>query len=551
MAKEIKFSDDAKKGILNGVTKLAKSVEATLGPKGRTVVIEKDGGFYSATKDGVTVAQSIEFEDKLENAGAQMVKEVASQVNDEAGDGTTTATVLARKIVEEGFDYIQGCANPVDLKRGMDKAVKHICNELDDLATHVKSYDDIKHVATISANNDEHVGTLIANAMDEVGTEGVVTVENSNTHEDELEIVEGMQLDTGYLSPYFVNKQSEMIAQYTDPLVLLVDDKITDIKKMVKVLEYCIAADKPLVLVAEDVTGDALAGLIVNNARGTLKCCAVKAPGFGDKRTAMLEDLAIVTKATVVSSKKAMSLDKFDTEWFGTAKTVSCTMKNAVFVDGAGDAKDINDRVEEIKTLIEQSSSHYEIEQMQSRMGKLSGGVAIIKIGAHSELELKEKKDRVEDSLNATRAALDEGIIPGGGAALKWITEYPEQENAQPEEPENQDEGTGMEIVGDACQEPFYKIMTNAGLDSDDIWSQIVTKAYASDDSTTKNEDMSWGYNVKTDEVVNMMEAGVIDPVKVTKSAIEKAVSVAGTILMTEAIVTIKPGDEEDAPQMF
>ena len=461
MAKEIKFSDDAKKGILNGVTKLAKSVEATLGPKGRTVVIEKDGGFYSATKDGVTVAQSIEFEDKLENAGAQMVKEVASQVNDEAGDGTTTATVLARKIVE------------------------------------------------------------------------------------------GMQLDTGYLSPYFVNKQSEMIAQYTDPLVLLVDDKITDIKKMVKVLEYCIAADKPLVLVAEDVTGDALAGLIVNNARGTLKCCAVKAPGFGDKRTAMLEDLAIVTKATVVSSKKAMSLDKFDTEWFGTAKTVSCTMKNAVFVDGAGDAKDINDRVEEIKTLIEQSSSHYEIEQMQSRMGKLSGGVAIIKIGAHSELELKEKKDRVEDSLNATRAALDEGIIPGGGAALKWITEYPEQENAQPEEPENQDEGTGMEIVGDACQEPFYKIMTNAGLDSDDIWSQIVTKAYASDDSTTKNEDMSWGYNVKTDEVVNMMEAGVIDPVKVTKSAIEKAVSVAGTILMTEAIVTIKPGDEEDAPQMF
>ena len=303
MAKEIKFSDDAKKGILNGVTKLAKSVEATLGPKGRTVVIEKDGGFYSATKDGVTVAQSIEFEDKLENAGAQMVKEVASQVNDEAGDGTTTATVLARKIVEEGFDYIQGGANPVDLKRGMDKAVKHICNELDDLATHVKSYDDIKHVATISANNDEHVGTLIANAMDEVGTEGVVTVENSNTHEDELEIVEGMQLDTGYLSPYFVNKQTEMIAQYSDPLVLLVDEKVNDIKKLVKVLEYCIASDKPLVLVAEDVTGDALAGLIVNNARGTLKCCAVKAPGFGDKRTAMLEDLAIVTNATVVSSK--------------------------------------------------------------------------------------------------------------------------------------------------------------------------------------------------------------------------------------------------------
>ena len=551
MAKEIKFSDDAKSGILSGVTKLAKSVEATLGPKGRTVVIEKEGGFYSATKDGVTVAQSIEFEDKLENAGAQMVKEVASQVNDEAGDGTTTATVLARKIVEEGFEYIQGGANPVDLKRGMDKAAKHVCNELDNLATHIKDYDDIKHVATISANNDEHVGTLIANAMDEVGTEGVVTVENSNTHEDELEIVEGMQLDTGYLSPYFVNKQQEMLAQHTDPLILLVDEKITDIKKLVKVMEYCIASDKPLVLVAEDVTGDALAGLIVNNARGTLKCCAVKAPGFGDKRSAMLEDLAIVTNATVVSSKRAMTLDKFDTEWFGTAKTVSCTMKKAVFVDGAGESAKIESRIEEIKTLIDQSNSHYEIEQMQSRMGKLSGGVAIIKIGAHSELELKEKKDRVEDSLNATRAALDEGIIPGGGSALKWITEYPDQEHTQPLDAENADEATGMEIVDDACKEPFYKIMTNAGLDAGEIWSNIVDKAYSTDDVTTKNEDMSWGYNVKTEKVVNMMEDGVIDPVRVTKAAIEKAVSVAGTILMTEAIVTIKPGDESDAPPMF
>ena len=551
MAKEIKFSDDAKSGILSGVTKLAKSVEATLGPKGRTVVIEKEGGFYSATKDGVTVAQSIEFEDKLENAGAQMVKEVASQVNDEAGDGTTTATVLARKIVEEGFEYIQGGANPVDLKRGMDKAAKHVCNELDNLATHIKDYDDIKHVATISANNDEHVGTLIANAMDEVGTEGVVTVENSNTHEDELEIVEGMQLDTGYLSPYFVNKQQDMLAQHTDPLILLVDEKITDIKKLVKVMEYCIASDKPLVLVAEDVTGDALAGLIVNNARGTLKCCAVKAPGFGDKRSAMLEDLAIVTNATVVSSKRAMTLDKFDTEWFGTAKTVSCTMKKAVFVDGAGESANIESRIEEIKTLIDQSNSHYEIEQMQSRMGKLSGGVAIIKIGAHSELELKEKKDRVEDSLNATRAALDEGIIPGGGSALKWITEYPDQEHTQPLDAENADEATGMEIVDDACKEPFYKIMTNAGLDAGEIWSNIVDKAYSTDEVTTKNEDMSWGYNVKTEKVVNMMEDGVIDPVRVTKAAIEKAVSVAGTILMTEAIVTIKPGDESDAPPMF
>ena len=537
MAKEIKFSSDAKSGILEGVEKLAKSVEATLGPKGRTVVIEKEGGFFSATKDGVSVAQAIEFEDKLENAGAQMVKEVASQVNDEAGDGTTTATVLAHTIVKAGFDEISNGANPVDVKRGMDKAAKAVCDELDNMAQHVKDYDDIKHVATISANNDEHVGTLIANSMDEVGTDGVVTVENSNTHEDELEIVEGMQLDTGYLSPYFVNNQSEMIAQYTDPLVLLVDEKLSDIKKLVKVLEYCIASDKPLVIVAEDVTGDALAGLIVNNARGTLKCCAVKAPGFGDKRTAMLEDLAIVTNATVVSSKKAMSLEKFDDEWFGTAKTVSATMKNCVFVDGAGDSDSISNRIDEIKTLIDQSSSHYEIEQMQSRMGKLAGGVAIIKIGAHSELELKEKKDRVEDSLNATRAALDEGIIPGGGSALKWVADTLFDEAP---DVDNDDQLVGFNIVEQACHAPFNKIMHNAGLEPEKLWEDV-----------TATLDKSAGYNVKTDEVVNMLEAGVIDPVKVTKSAIEKSVSVAGTILMTEAIITVKPGDEDDSPQMF
>ena len=328
-----------------------------------------------------------------------------------------------------------------------------------------------------------------------------------------------------------------MIAQYTDPLVLLVDEKLSDIKKLVKVLEYCIASDKPLVIVAEDVTGDALAGLIVNNARGTLKCCAVKAPGFGDKRTAMLEDLAIVTNATVVSSKKAMSLEKFDDEWFGTAKTVSATMKNCVFVDGAGNSDDIAGRIDEIKTLIDQSSSHYEIEQMQSRMGKLAGGVAIIKIGAHSELELKEKKDRVEDSLNATRAALDEGIIPGGGSALKWVADTLFDEAP---EVDNDDQLVGFNIVEQACHAPFNKIMHNAGLEPEKLWEAV-----------TATLDKSAGYNVKTDEVVNMLEAGVIDPVKVTKSAIEKSVSVAGTILMTEAIITVKPGDEDDSPQMF
>jgi len=528
-SKNISFSQDAKEGIMAGVSKLAKSVEATLGPKGRTVVIEKEGGFFSATKDGVSVAESINFEDKLENAGAQMVKEVASQVNDEAGDGTTTATVLANAILNRGFAAIKEGANPVDIKAGIDHAVDDICKQLDELATNVKSFEDISQVASISANNDTQIGKLIASAIDEVGTEGVVTVENSNTADDELEIVEGLQLDTGYLSPYFVNNQQEMVAQYTDPLILIVDDRLTDIKKLVKVLEYCIAAAKPLVIVAEDVTGDALAGLIVNNARGTLKCCAIKAPGFGDKRTAMLEDLAIVTNGTVVSSKKAMSLDKFNTDWFGTAKTVTSTMKKAVFVDGAGNSDEIANRIEEIKTLIDQSTSHYEIEQMQSRLGKLSGGVAIIKIGAHSELELKERKDRVEDSLNATRAALDEGIVPGGGVAL--LNCPPKFEADLPSDVE-----TGVQIVSSAIKAPITAILKNAGLNHKDIITTI---------STT--EDLI-GFDAAKGSFCNMIETGIIDPVKVTKTALKKAASVAGTILMTEAIVTINPSEETDQP---
>jgi len=535
MNKNIEFSNDAKSGILKGVDKLAKAVTSTLGPKGRTVVIEKEGGFYSATKDGVSVAEVIKFEDKLEDAGAQMVKEVASQVNDEAGDGTTTATVLAHNIVTEGFKAVEDGANPVDVKRGMDKAVEVILEKLDDAAKVVSTYDEIKQVASISANSDEKVGYLIANAIDEVGTDGVVTVENSNTHEDELEIVEGMQLDKGYLSPYFVNNQTEMIAQYENPYILLVDETLNDIKKLVKVLEYCIQIDKPLVIVAQDVTGDALAGLIVNNARGTLKCCAVKAPAFGDKRTDILEDLAIITGATVVSSKKAMHVDKFDPEWLGTAKTVTANSQKTVFVDGPGTKEQIEDRITEIKTLIDQSTSHYEIELMQKRLGKLSGGVAIIKIGAHSELELKEKKDRVEDSLNATRAALDDGIIEGGGVALlNCTTTEPEPQHTITDT----DQAVGWQIVMNSLTAPLKAIVHNAGLNFNDIYSKL-----------NSSTEPGMGFDVSGEQYTNMFDAGIIDPVKVTKTAITKAVSVAGTILMTEAVITNI--DEEEAAPSF
>jgi len=535
MNKNIEFANDAKAGILKGVDKLAKAVTSTLGPKGRTVVIEKEGGFYSATKDGVSVAEVIKFEDKLEDAGAQMVKEVASQVNDEAGDGTTTATVLAHDIVTEGFKAVESGANPVDIKRGMDKAVDVIIDKLDDAAKVVSTYDEIKQVASISANSDEKVGYLIANAIDEVGTDGVVTVENSNTHEDELEIVEGMQLDKGYLSPYFVNNQTEMIAQYENPYILLVDEQLNDIKKLVKVLEYCIQIDKPLVIVAPDITGDALAGLIVNNARGTLKCCAVKAPAFGDKRTDILEDLAIITGGTVISSKKAMHVDKFDPEWLGTAKTVTANSQKCVFVDGPGTKDQIEDRIQEIKTLIDQSTSHYEIELMQKRLGKLSGGVAIIKIGAHSELELKEKKDRVEDSLNATRAALDDGIIEGGGVALINCAVLQSDDDIS-NDISGTDQAIGWDIVMNSLRTPLKAIVHNAGINFTNIYNNIVN-----------SDKPGHGYDVSTEKYVNMFDAGIIDPVKVTKTALTKAVSVAGTILMTEAVIT-NIDEEEAAP---
>jgi len=521
MAKKLDFGANARLELLKGVEQLSDAVSATLGPKGRNVVLEKNGEYHS-TKDGVSVAKEIELEDQLQNAGVQMVKEVAQQANDVTGDGTTTATVLAHSILKEGYRAIQSGANPVEVKRGIDKAVVSVVNKLDEISQDVKGSADIKQVGTISSNNDEHIGNLISAAMDKVGAEGVITVEDSNTSDDELDVVEGMQLERGYSSPYFINNQSEMQVQMEDPLVFIYDARLNNLKNLVKPLEYAIAQNRPLFIIAEDIEGEALAGLIVNNARGTLKCACIKAPGFGDKRNDILEDIAVLTGATVVSPTKGMKLDKtFDSTWFGTCKTITCDNKSTVIVDGAGSAEDISSRIEELKSQIDISTNDYEVEGMQERLGKLSGGVALMKIGAESEIALKEKKDRVEDALAATRAAVDEGIVAGGGVALRRISN-----TFFDIEVENNDQTIGIEIVKEACKAPFTKIMENAGLTSEVIWNKL------------DNDNNSEGYDARHEKVVDMFEAGIIDPVKVTRVALEKAASVAGTMLITECVVS-------------
>jgi len=522
MAKKLDFSSEARSELLSGVEKLADAVRTTLGPSGRNVVIEKDYGVYHSTKDGVTVAKEIVLEDPVENAGAQMVKEVANQVNDEAGDGTTTATVLASAILREGYRKVMNGSNPVELKRGMDLATKAIVKGIDDASIDVSNNDQIKEVGTISANNDKAIGNLIASAMDKVGTDGVITVEESRTAEDELEVVEGLQFDKGYCSPYFITNQQEMVVQMNEPLILLYDRKITSLKSLVKVLEYCIAQDKPLVIIAEDVDGEALAGLIVNKARGTLNVAACKAPGFADKRKDMLEDIACLTGGSVVSVDKGMKLDKFDTSWFGTAKSVSMDNKQTTIVDGAGEAEVIQNRCEEIQKMVDEANSSYEREGMQERLGKLIGGVAIMKIGAGSELEMKEKKDRVEDALAATRAAINEGIVPGGGTALMNA-----RKSATSLKGENDTQDEGIGIILKACASPFNTILENAGLNAEVIWNKI-----------QEEESENYGYDARTEQYVDMLKAGIIDPAKVTRVALEKAVSVAGTMLTTECVVT-------------
>jgi len=526
MAKDLKFGHDARIELMGGVDKLADAVKATLGPKGRNVVLEKNGEYHS-TKDGVTVAKDISLEDPIQNAGAQMVKEVASQANDVTGDGTTTATVLAQAILTDGYRRVANGANPVELKQGIDLAVKEIVAELGSLSKDVKTSEEITQVGTISANNDEHIGKLISAAMDKVGHEGVISVEDSNTAEDELEVVEGMQLDKGYSSPYFINNQGAMQVEFQDPMIMIYDARLNNLKNLVKPLEYCIAQDKPLFIIADDIEGEALAGLIVNNARGTLKVACIKAPGYGDRKTEILGDIAALTGATVISPTKGMKLDKFDPSWFGSTKSLTCDNKTTVIVDGGGTAESIEARIEEIKNQIDNSDSPYETEGLQTRLGKIAGGVALMKIGAQTELELNEKKDRVEDALAATRAAIDEGVIAGGGVTLMrlghtWNFDYGT----------TNDINAGIDIIRKAIQEPFNIIMENAGLNADVIYNKL-------DDTN--------GYDARNEKVVDMFQAGIIDPVKVTRVALEKAASVAGTMLITECIVTNKKEDNNNS----
>jgi len=529
MAKDIKFDIEARDGLKRGVDALANAVKVTLGPKGRNVAISKSFGGPSVTKDGVTVAREIELKDALENMGAQMVKEVASKTNDLAGDGTTTATVLAQAIVKEGLKNVAAGANPMDLKRGIDKAVEAI---VEDLAKQAKtvgdSTDKIKQIAAISANNDETIGDLIAQAFEKVGKEGVITVEEAKGTDTYVDVVEGMQFDRGYLSPYFVTDSEKMIAQLDNPYILLFDKKISSMKDLLPVLEPVAQSGKPLLIIAEDVDGEALATLVVNKLRGSLRIAAVKAPGFGDRRKAMLEDIAILTGGTVIAEERGFTLENATIDMLGTAEKVSIDKDNTTIVNGAGDADAIAARVNQIKAQIETTTSDYDKEKLQERLAKLAGGVAVLYVGAASEVEMKEKKDRVDDALHATRAAVEEGIVAGGGVALVRA-----KAALASIKPTNADEATGIQIVERAVESPLRTIVENAGGEGSVVVSKVI------------EGKKDFGYDAKTEKYVNMLEAGIIDPKKVTRVALENAASVAGMILTTEcALVEIK----EEAP---
>jgi chaperonin GroEL len=529
MAKEIKFDIEAREGLKRGVDALANAVKVTLGPKGRNVIIGKSFGGPNVTKDGVTVAKEIELQDPLENMGAQMVKEVASKTNDLAGDGTTTATVLAQAIVKEGLKNVAAGANPMDLKRGIDKAVEVIVNDLAKQAKVVGSDSEkIKQIASISANNDDVIGELIATAFTKVGKEGVITVEEAKGTETYVDVVEGMQFDRGYLSPYFVTNPEKMEAELENPYILLYDKKVSSLKELLPVLEPVAQSGKPLLIIAEDVDGEALSTLVVNKLRGALKIAAVKAPGFGDRRKAMLEDIAILTGGTVISEERGYTLENTTIDMLGTAKRVSIDKDNTTVVSGAGDPDMIKNRVNQIKGQMEATTSDYDREKLQERLAKLAGGVAVLYVGAASEVEMKEKKDRVDDALHATRAAVEEGIVAGGGVALLRAKNMLKNAKA-----DNADEATGIQIISRAIEAPLRTIVENAGLEG----SVVVAKV-----SEGKGD---FGYNAKTDEYVDMLKAGIIDPKKVTRVALENAASVAGMILTTEcALVEIK---EENA----
>ena len=529
MAKDIKFDIEARDGLKRGVDALANAVKVTLGPKGRNVIISKSFGAPAVTKDGVSVAKEIELDNEIENMGAQMVKEVASKTNDLAGDGTTTATVLAQAIVREGLRNVAAGANPMDLKRGIDKAVGTITSELEKQSEAVgDSSEKIKQVASISANNDDTIGELIATAFGKVGKEGVITVEEAKGTDTYVDVVEGMQFDRGYLSPYFVTDADKMIADLENPYILLFDKKISNLQEILPILEPVAQSSRPLLIIAEDVEGQALATLVVNKLRGGLKIAAVKAPGFGDRRKAMLEDIAILTGGTVISEERGFSLENADLSMLGTAETVTIDKDNTTIVNGSGDAENIKGRVNQIKAQIETTTSDYDKEKLQERLAKLAGGVAVLYVGAASEVEMKEKKDRVDDALHATRAAVEEGIVAGGGVALVRAKALLNDLTT-----DNLDETTGVQIVARAIEAPLRTIVENAGGEG----SVVVSKVMEGKDN--------FGYDAKTETYVDMLKAGIIDPKKVTRIALENAASVAGMILTTEcALVDIK----EDAP---
>jgi len=527
-AKDVKFSRDARERMLRGVNILADAVKVTLGPKGRNVVIDKSFGAPRITKDGVTVAKEIELEDKFENMGAQMVREVASKTNDIAGDGTTTATVLAQAIVKEGAKAVASGMNPMDLKRGIDKAVEAIVQELKTNARKVTRNDEIAQVGTISANGDAEIGRFLAEAMQKVGNEGVITVEEAKTAETELEVVEGMQFDRGYLSPYFITNQDKMRVELEEPYVLIHEKKLSNLQALLPVLEAVVQSSKPLLIIAEDVEGEALATLVVNKLRGGLKVAAVKAPGFGDRRKAMLEDIAILTGGTAISEDLGIKLENVTLNMLGRAKKVSIEKENTTIVDGAGSKDEIQGRVSQIKAQIEETTSDYDKEKLQERLAKLAGGVAVIRVGGSTEVEVKERKDRVDDAMHATRAAVEEGVLPGGGVALLRAAKALDGVQA-----ENEDQKHGIEIVRRAIEAPVRQIAENAGAEGSIIVGKLREKP-----------EFGWGWNAQTNAFGDLYNEGVIDPVKVVRTALQDAASVAGLLVTTEAMVAEKPKKE-------
>ena len=531
MNKQINFGTDARNKIVEGIDILANAVVSTLGPNGRNVVISNEQGFPQSTKDGVTVAKSINLKDPVQELGVQLVKQAAIKTAEKAGDGTTTSTLLAREMVKAGLNALNNNENAVQIKRDIDSTVQEVIANLKNIAEDISSEDQLEQIATISANNDLETGKLIATAIDKVGIEGVVHVEESRTGDTYLETVEGLQFDRGYKSPYFVTNNTSMTSVLNDTLILITDEKLTQVKELLPILESVSSQAKSLLIIAEDIDQEALATLIVNKMRGTMKVCAVKAPEFGDRRKLVLEDIAITTGGTVFSKDKGMKMDKFSWEWFGNARTVTVTKDQTTIVDGGGEEDLITSRIEELQSQIDKAQTPFEIEKLQERLAKFVGGVAIIHVGGNTETEMREKKDRVDDALHATKAAIEEGIIPGGGTALLYATSGLEAKT------------TGAQIVIKACSKPFNQILVNAGFD--EIKGQILA-----DNLVNSGNDTWAGYNIKTDEVVNMKEAGIIDPTKVARTALQNAASVAGTVLLTECTVVNEPSEDNNQPQM-